>query len=309
MKHTDKIAILMAAYNGEKYISSQIDSILKQTLDDWILYIHDDGSNDKTVDIIDMYSARYPDKIIKISGKPTGGPKENFLYLMENVGAPYLMFSDQDDIWLKDKVEKTYRVMKEIENGKDTLPVLVFSELRVVDEDENVIAEKMSDFQQLDMNADDTLHLLMQNITTGCTMMINRKLKNKALEVKDPYHMIMHDWWIALCASHFGKMVFIEEPLTLYRQHVTNNVGAKNPYNPSYIVKKIFSGNETKKVFEQTRAQARLFKETYRLSNQSLIGQYGNLSFHTKAARWAFYTKYKMWRKSLPRKLTMLIYG
>jgi glycosyltransferase involved in cell wall biosynthesis len=309
MKRTDKIAILMAAYNGEPYIASQIDSILKQTSDDWILYIHDDGSGDNTERIIDTYCSRYPDKIIKIPGKPTGGAKENFLFLMENVDAPYLMFSDQDDIWLKDKVAVTFETMKKTENHKETIPVLVYSELKVVDENENVIAERMCDFQQLDMHADDTLHLLMQNIATGCTIMINRALKEKALQVEDPYHMIMHDWWLALTASYFGKMAYIDTPLTLYRQHITNNVGAKNPYSPGYILKKLSGGGETKKVFEATRAQARLFKETYGLSNQSKVGVYGNLSFHTKVARWAFYTKNKMWRKPWVRKITQMIYG
>ena len=81
MHSTDKIAILMATYNGEKYICQQIDSILSQTCKDWELYIHDDGSTDNTIAALESYVEKYPNKIHLIDGKSTGGAKYNFFYL------------------------------------------------------------------------------------------------------------------------------------------------------------------------------------------------------------------------------------
>ena len=108
MHSTDKIAILMATYNGEKYICQQIDSILSQTCKDWELYIHDDGSTDHTIAAVESYVEKYPDKVHLIDGKSTGGAKYNFFYLFSKVEASYYMTCDQDDVWLEKKIELTY---------------------------------------------------------------------------------------------------------------------------------------------------------------------------------------------------------
>ena len=104
MHSTDKIAILMATYNGEKYICQQIDSILSQTCKDWELYIHDDGSTDNTIAAVESYVEKYPDKIHLIDGKSTGGAKYNFFYMFGQVEAPYYMTCDQDDVWLENMI-------------------------------------------------------------------------------------------------------------------------------------------------------------------------------------------------------------
>ena len=155
MHSTDKIAILMATYNGEKYICQQIDSILSQTCKDWELYIHDDGSTDNTIAAVESYVEKYPDKIHLIDGKSTGGAKYNFFYLFSQVEAPYYMTCDQDDVWLEKKIELTYDKMLAIEktDGKELksgLPCLVYTELCVVDSELNTIADTMSEYQSLD---------------------------------------------------------------------------------------------------------------------------------------------------------------
>ena len=90
--HTEKIAIVLATYNGAEYLKEQLDSLLAQTNRDWITYIHDDGSTDDTAAVIDEYVAKYPQKFVKIEGKSTGGAKQNFFYLLSAVDAPYLMW-------------------------------------------------------------------------------------------------------------------------------------------------------------------------------------------------------------------------
>ena len=125
-----KVAILMATYNGEKYLSEQIESIINQTFTDWVLYIHDDGSTDGTLEIIKKYVKIYPKKIILIQGERTGGAKFNFFSLMDKVTAEYIMFSDQDDWWLPDKINKTLEKCIKIENGQKDTPVVVFTDFK-----------------------------------------------------------------------------------------------------------------------------------------------------------------------------------
>ena len=111
----EEIAILLAACNGERYLAEQLDSLLDQSFTDWRLYIHDDGSKDGTNTILKAYAGKYPNRIRLIQAPPTGGAKDNFLFLLRTVDAPYIMFCDQDDVWMREKIEKTYRRMRMIE--------------------------------------------------------------------------------------------------------------------------------------------------------------------------------------------------
>lgn len=108
------IAILMATYNGEKYLGEQIESILAQTYKDWHLYIHDDGSKDNTVTILKEFVAKHSQQITLLEYSSQGGACRNFLSMLERVDAPYYMFSDQDDVWLNEKIEIEYKKIKEL---------------------------------------------------------------------------------------------------------------------------------------------------------------------------------------------------
>ena len=119
MKRTAQVAILMATYNGERFLPVQLDSILNQEFEDWVLLVSDDGSTDRTREILLQYQKRYPNKIqILEKEKPTGSAKKNFLFLTNQAkDYPYLMYCDQDDFWKPEKVRLTLEKMKEIENG------------------------------------------------------------------------------------------------------------------------------------------------------------------------------------------------
>ena len=131
------IAILMATYNGSRYLREQIDSILSQTNDNWQLYIHDDGSTDSTMDIILEYCNKYIGKIVYLNdAQKHRGAAMSFMYLLKQVEADYYMFCDQDDVWLPNKVEQEFKSITEYSNEK---PILVFSDLYIVDEKLNVI--------------------------------------------------------------------------------------------------------------------------------------------------------------------------
>lgn len=308
MHSTDKIAILMATYNGEKYICQQIDSILSQTCKDWELYIHDDGSTDDTIAAVESYVEKYPNKIHLIDGKSTGGAKYNFFYLFGQVEAPYYMTCDQDDVWLDKKIELTYDKMLTIENKAD-VPCLVYTELRVVDSELNTIADTMSEYQSLDCHKRTINQFILQNSVTGCTMMVNMALRDKMLHITDIDNTIMHDWWAALVAAQFGKTAFIDEPTILYRQHGDNSLGALGINKLSYIVRRVWQKKQIQESMRLGRLQAREFAKTYNLPTDSLAVRYAALEGKSRLVRQRFYKENDMYKTGTMRRLGQAVWG
>jgi len=227
------IGILMATYNGENFIRDQIDSILNQTYNNWILVIHDDGSTDNTINIVKEYEKKYPNKILFIEDNiKCGGAKENFSHLIDlakkNFNFDYIMFADQDDVWLPNKIEITLSKMLELEeNFGNNVPIIVHTDLIVVDKDLNIIANSFWDYQKINPQNNNLNCLLLENTVTGCTMMINKCLL-ELLKTPFPREAIIHDWWIALvCVLHQGVIFPLREKTVLYRQHDKNDTGAK----------------------------------------------------------------------------------
>ncbi len=247
------VTVLLAVYNGEKYLEQQIDSILSQTVNDIKIIIRDDGSTDKSPDIVDDFCREYPQKISKIVGEPTGSAKFNFAELLKHSDDDYIMFCDQDDVWMLDKIEKTLSAMRAAEQGGE-LPVLVHTDLTVADENLNVISNSFFEFQRLNQKKVTLPALLVQNYVTGCTVMINRSLKKICGDI--PQNCIMHDWWLALVAQLFGKIVCVNEPTLFYRQHKDNQVGAKASYGIALIKRKLKTLGEVKKNYNDTYKQS-----------------------------------------------------
>ena len=308
MHSTDKIAILMATYNGEKYICQQIDSILSQTCKDWELYIHDDGSTDDTIAAVESYVEKYPNKIHLIDGKSTGGAKYNFFYLFGQVEAAYYMTCDQDDVWLDKKIELTYDKMLTIEDKAD-VPCLVYTELRVVDGELNTIADTMSEYQSLDCHKRTINQFILQNSVTGCTMMVNRVLRDKMLRITNIDNTIMHDWWAALVAAQFGKTAFIDEPTILYRQHGDNSLGALGINKLSYIVRRVWQKKQIQESMGLGRLQAREFAKTYNLPDDSLAVRYAALEGKSRRVRQRFYKENDMYKTGTMRRLGQAVWG
>lgn len=310
MHGTDNIAILMATYNGEQYVAEQIESLLDQTYQDWELYIHDDGSKDHTMEIVERYAQRYPSKIHVIPGEGTGGAKNNFFFLMRNVRAPYVMFCDQDDVWRKEKIEKTYQAMiaAEASHGRGK-PILVFSDLTVVDQQLNIIADRMSGLQKLNPEKTQLKDCLIQNVITGCTAMINRACLEKSLAEIDAANIIMYDWWCALVAAYFGEITFIDEALVLYRQHEDNALGVVPVADPHYIAKKMWEGKEIKNTLELTRKQAGEFAAAFGLEENDLVARYSRLGEKNKIGRQRFYMKNHIYKSGLVRNIGLVVWG
>ncbi len=272
------VAVLLAVYNGEKYLKEQIDSLLSQTVSDIKIIIHDDGSTDSSAEIIKLYCEKYPNKICCLEGKPTGGASQNFAFLLQSCDErfDYIMFCDQDDVWLPQKIEKTLALMQKSEGEDKNIPVLVHTDLKVADGTLNVINKSFFDFQKLNQDNITLPRLLVQNYVTGCTVMINNALRQKCGKI--PNNCIMHDWWLALTAVIFGKLVCLKESTMLYRQHSDNQVGAKASYGLGFIKRKLQTLGEVKKNYNATYIQAGLLLECYgnalQKSQRELVEKY-----------------------------------
>ncbi len=261
----DKIEVLMAVYNGSAYIREQIDSILNQTYENWHLTISDDGSTDGTDLIADEYAAKYPEQITRVySGVRFGNARDHFMWLSENCTSRYMLYSDQDDVFNPEKMSRLMDAMQNAERqwGRD-LPILVFSDQTVVDEKLNVIEPSLMRCQKQAFDSFDYHALLIQNVVTGGAMMVNRPLCSLAVQCRSRERIIMHDWWMAATAARFGKIIYLDEPLSLYRQHGGNSVGAKRVGSAGYIAGMMGNLRGVREMILRKKSQAGVFEDTY----------------------------------------------
>jgi glycosyltransferase involved in cell wall biosynthesis len=257
------VDILLATYNGEKYLREQLDSLLAQTYQDFRIVIRDDGSTDATMDIIKEYLIRHGEKIVLIrDDRKCGSPAKNFMELMKHTRADYIMFCDQDDVWLPDKVQKMLvRMQAEEKSSADGAePILLFTDYYVVDADLKVM-DVPEDSLQIAKHFHSFNRLLVQNYITGCTCMINKTACLLAGEYDE--RILMHDWWVALYVSAMGHIVHFPEKLMYYRQHGGNDVGAKNVKSFRYRLEKMLDP-DTRRSKDNYFAQAELLKERFR---------------------------------------------
>lgn len=233
------VDVLLATFNGAKYLPAQIESILSQTYQDFRLLIRDDGSEDNTMEIIQAYQQRFPNKVSLIPSKYSKpGPINNFSNLIIQSMAPYIMLSDQDDFWVPEKIELSLQKIIQLEQKlSKSIPILVHSDLLVVDQNLKEINPSFFNYGALNPKRIRFGNLLVQNVVTGCASIFNRALAQISTPI--PENAMMHDWWVALVASAFGEIGLIERPTVLYRQHGDNTLGAQEfSFSFKYLFKK-----------------------------------------------------------------------
>lgn len=209
----EKVSVAMATYNGEKYIKEQITTILDNLQDNDELVISDDGSNDNTINIIKSFN----DQRIKLINGPRKGLKQNFNNAIKNTTGDYIFLSDQDDIWMSDKVNKI------LEEFRKNDYILIQHDAIVVDEKDNIIFDSFAEHRKVKTGI---VKNLIKNSYHGCCITFKKELKNKILPIPDTIYL--HDQWIGMIAEIEGKTYFLNEKLMKYRRHSENNSSFKH---------------------------------------------------------------------------------
>jgi glycosyltransferase involved in cell wall biosynthesis len=208
------VAVLLSTYNGEKYVRSQIESILSQEEVSIHIYARDDESTDSTLKILESF----PSELLTIYQGKNIGPKNSFFELLNSCSDDhdYFSFSDQDDVWLKSKCA---RAVGHIKNNTECS--LYCSVLSIVDENLNSMGDVI--FRR---SGRIFPSIIFQNVASGNTSVFNKRALNVLREHPAPEEAIMHDWWAALLIySCGGNIVYDTRPCIFYRQHSENVLG------------------------------------------------------------------------------------
>lgn len=270
----ETIDILLATYNGEKYIRAQIDSILQQTYTNIRLIISDDCSSDNTINILREYE-KQDNRVIVYCQQNNVGVIKNFEFLLGKVENELYMLSDQDDVWMPDKIKKSYEYLKK--NNAD----LVYTDLEIVDSNLNTINNSFNTYMKLDTKIKKTwnntgMSQYLYNTATGCTILSKKKFIKDIIPIPTNSKFILHDTWIALCVSLNGKISYLNEPTIKYRQHEINQVGIKKKkkncinfeeYRNTFIDAKI-------ELFDIYMKNSNIFPEEYKKLNKESYDYY-----------------------------------
>lgn len=211
------IDIILATYNGEKYIEQQFLSLVGQTFKNWKCIIHDDGSTDRTVEIIKKFCALDSRFSLVEDSIHLKNPGKNFLHTLEYSTSDFICFCDQDDIWLESKLEKLYASISEKDNS---VPQAVFCNAHLWNSKTNQIWGRATLAFPRDI---ETLLFLNCGIQ-GASAIFNRKMKDSLLVKIE--NVVMHDWYLTILACTVGKIDYLHENLMLYRQHQDNVTGS-----------------------------------------------------------------------------------
>jgi glycosyltransferase involved in cell wall biosynthesis len=270
MPDREPVDILLATYNGGEHLVELLDSLRAQTHPDVTVLVRDDGSTDQTVEIVRRVADDPRGPALRLveaatPDQPPLGPGGNFGRLLTSSTASRVMFCDQDDVWLPEKVSRTLDRLARAEEqlGPDT-PLLVHTDLAVVDEDLRPVAPSLWAYQNIRPAGRETLaKLLVQNVVTGCTAMLNRPLIERIGHIPPPIRL--HDWWAALVAAAFGRVVHLPEATALYRQHPANDTGARR-WSPGYLLDQLApsAARRQREALDRTFLRARLLRKRYR---------------------------------------------
>lgn len=297
-----KISILLSTYNGEKYLKAQLDSLYSQSYQDFKLIVRDDGSKDRTKEILNSYDIKLIDSSENV------GVKKSFekllKYAFENTNAKYFMFCDQDDVWKSDKIEKTLKKMQELENlYGNNMPLLIHTDLEVVNENLKTINHSMWQYEKINPKLNTLNRLLIQNTITGCTTMINSALLEKSLPISK--ECIMHDWWIGLVASCFGKIAYINDATIKYRQHNRNDTGSKK-FDLKYISKKI-NFKDTDKYVLQAKKLLEAYEKDLDKEKTQLLEDFSSIKEKPYLQRVSIILKYRLFKYGIIRNIGLLL--
>jgi len=266
-----EIDVLMATWNGSRFIEQQLESLFKQTLQSFRLIVRDDGSSDSTLQIIESFRSRQPERVFVRRNSARLGACRTFSLLAEESRAPYFAFCDQDDVWRTDKLELQLDAVKHVEaKYGDHTPIIVFSDTELIGPNNRRLAVSMWKMKHIDPHRASLGAMLVQNLVTGCTVLGNHSLLRQGLPI--PEEAQMHDSWLGLVTAAFGLLVPLDETTVGYRQHEQNELGAGRGLRVADAFKLLRGDPLLARGIAESRGQARKFAERYanQLSQQQM---------------------------------------
>ncbi|MBY0481056.1 MAG: glycosyltransferase family 2 protein [Chitinophagaceae bacterium] len=277
-----RISVVMATYNGERFLQQQIDSILQQTLSPAELIIVDDCSNDGTLQILNDYAAKNP--IVKIfSNEVNIGFVKNFEKGISLSTGNFIALSDQDDIWVADKLKTLFNGIGE--------SLLIYSNSELVDEEGKSLHKKMSDIKnQIGFNS--ALMFVIGTWAPGHAFLFKRELAEKCIPFPS---LVAHDFWLAFMATCYKPVKYLAAPLVLYRQHSSNTVSANTfaksnkKHKPSRAEKEQRSRDRMQFLYETCPAERVEEKNVFK----NICESYQNNSFRNRVLRFKTFFKYR----------------
>jgi len=257
---SNEISVVLAVYNGEKYLAKLLESLFAQkgvTIKE--LIVVDDKSTDGSMDIVNAYQQTYPQ--VKIVGNEVNlGPIGSFKKGAALCTSDYLAFADQDDIWKENKLARSLSCLKQVDI--DNKPSMVFTDLEMMDEEGNPLNGSFWKWYDIDPAKNNFYTILFGNIATGCTMVINKKMRDELVAM--PLNAPMHDHWMALIAFSIGNYGYLDDQTVLYRLH-NSSVTNKNEVTFSQKVGNFLEASFSKEsdFMGEYINQAVLFKSKY----------------------------------------------
>ncbi|MBU0655682.1 MAG: glycosyltransferase family 2 protein [Gammaproteobacteria bacterium] len=296
------VQILLSTWNGERWLPELLDSLEKQTFQDWQLLVRDDGSTDSTLHILVEWGAQHPDKLSDLMTDGVRiGSKHSFSRLVEASTAPCLFFCDQDDIWFPEKVELQYLALRRLagEYGGE-VPLLVHSDLAVVDQRKKLLSASFWESRGFD-SAQRKQAYLLNNVVTGCAAAFNRTAAQMAFPL--PQAAMEHDRWLALVCAWFGHVRALQHPLLLYRQHENNQIGAQANASLGSLGERIQAWSMQAEVFLHQ------FGDRLEGDDQRLVSALAELQHLQGWARRQHILRHRLFKPGVVDNLALLLFG
>lgn len=286
------VGIALATYNGESFLNEMLNSIEKQTYSNFMIHICDDGSSDKTLEIIRRHNLFLKNKIQIHLTSGGNGAMRNFRRTLSYCTEEFIALCDQDDYWVSDKLEK---MLKKVEGKDSNIPILVFSDLQIVDGSLNQIHASFFRSSSKSSLSKKPQDFFVNNHIPGCAMLFNSSAKKCFEPIPD--NVKMHDWWIAYMVSFFGEIVYLDESLIKYRQHSNNTIGAPGFYRHSILLSEINSIKHVPYALHNSRHMLALLKEAVNIKKTKFpLNPDGEYFWH--CVNGGVLSRFRLFRKS-----------
>lgn len=303
-----EVVILMATYNGERYIKKQLQSLLNQSFRNWKLVIRDDGSDDNTVFIINECIKGESRVIFTQNNTSKRGSCSNFSYLFSwiqgRISFKYLMFSDQDDIWLPNKIFQSITALKNLE-AYSKGPNMVYGKLTIIDNNDVALETTLAIRKKPSFGS-----TLSQNTIFGCTIMMNRQLFSLISSIPDDAEN--HDYWVSLVATAYDCVHYMDNDIIFYRQHDRNVTGGlKMRTLRSRYLRYFSKAKENRERIERKISMLKKFLQTYPempQKSKDVLSGYLYSFYQSKYLFFFYCLRHGIYNKGIVQAITSLIF-